>query len=137
MALVSCPSLANLYPQPWRSMCGCTGNLILAFSPALNLLWRPELSEFLRHDAGQCTVDDQFTRFGSLSPLPRRPIRLAGPVTATAAVDNVKYFSHICEVVAHVVKLALRHFNATEETTTMTNDSKTLGKVVQIDDHRL
>jgi len=31
----------------------------------------------------------------------------------------------------------LRHFNATEETTTMTNDSKTLGKVVQIDDHRL
>ena len=36
-----------------------------------------------------------------------------------------------------MVKLELRHFNATEETTTMTNDSKTLGKVVQIDDRRI
>ena len=32
-----------------------------------------------------------------------------------------------------MVKLELRHFNATEETTTMANDRKTLGKVVQID----
>ena len=36
-----------------------------------------------------------------------------------------------------MVKLELRHFNATEETTTMTKDSKTLGKVVQIDDRRI
>ena len=38
---------------------------------------------------------------------------------------------------AHVVKLELRHFIATEETTTMINNSKTLGKVVQIDDRRI
>ena len=36
-----------------------------------------------------------------------------------------------------MVKLELRHFNATEETTTMANDSKTLGKVVQIDNRRI
>ena len=36
-----------------------------------------------------------------------------------------------------MVKLELRHFNATEETTTMSKDTKTLGKVVQIDDRRI
>lgn len=37
----------------------------------------------------------------------------------------------------YTVKLMAPQFNATEENTTMTNDSKTLGKVVQVDDHRI
>lgn len=37
----------------------------------------------------------------------------------------------------HLVKLEMRHFNATEETATTANDSKTPGKVVQIDDLRI
>jgi len=36
-----------------------------------------------------------------------------------------------------VVKLELRHFNATEETTTMSIDTKTLSNAVQIDDRRI
>jgi hypothetical protein len=40
--------------------------------------------------------------------------------------------------VASVVKLELRHFNETEEeTTTISKDTKTLGKVVQIDEARI
>ena len=39
---------------------------------------------------------------------------------------------------ASVVKLELRHFNEPEEeTTTMSKDTKTLGKVVQIDEARI
>ena len=36
-----------------------------------------------------------------------------------------------------MVKLELRDFNTTEETTTMTKDTRALGKVVQIDDARI
>jgi len=36
-----------------------------------------------------------------------------------------------------VVKLELRDFNTTEETTTMSKDTRTLGKIVQIDDARI
>ena len=36
-----------------------------------------------------------------------------------------------------MVKLELRNFNTTEETTTMSKDTRTLDKVVQIDDARI
>ena len=35
-----------------------------------------------------------------------------------------------------MVKLELGNFNTTEETTTMSKDTRTMGKIVQIDDAR-